>query len=288
LAVQRPISTDRFEGVARLYSPDSLSRLQAAHVCVVGLGGVGSWSVEALARAGVGQLTLFDLDEICVSNINRQSHALTSTIGHPKVSALAERIRAINPGATVFPRQVFFTENNADELLAPRFDYVIDAIDRTQKKCLLIARCRKLGMPVVTVGAAGGRKDSTAIRVTDLGRSTHDRLLDGVRRRLRRDFGFPKGEADFGVACVHSVEPVMDRGTDEAPCPVPAHTTGVGPRLDCDGGYGSACHVTGAFGFAAAGHVIRQLSLGPRPQPLAPGSNPVDQASPSGREAPEI
>ncbi len=253
-----PLTDPRFEGVGRLYSPAGLARLQQAHVCVVGIGGVGCWAAEAIARAGIGQITLVDLDEVCVSNVNRQLHALDDTVGRPKVDVMAERIRAIHPKAMVHARPSFFTAATAAELLEPAYDYVIDAIDSTANKCLLIAACRAGGRRVVTVGGAGGRKDATALRVADLARSTHDRLLEAVRSRLRKEHGFPRGGQLFGVDCVYSTEPVAypDAGRAEGAC-APREP---GLRLNCEGGYGSACHVTGAFGFVAAGRVIQRLT----------------------------
>jgi tRNA A37 threonylcarbamoyladenosine dehydratase len=254
------MASERFEGIERLYSSDGLNRLARAHVCVVGIGGVGSWGVEALARTGIGRMTLVDLDEVCLSNINRQLPALENTIGRSKVEVMAERVLSINPSVAVHARQSFFTAATADELLsqpvssAPAYDCVLDAIDNTANKCLLIARWRKQGIPVVTVGGAGGRKDPTAIRIADLARTTHDRLLDAVRSRLRKEHGFPRGDELFGVSCVYSTEPMVSPETNPHCPPVPA-----GARLNCEGGYGSACHVTGAFGFAAAGEVIRRL-----------------------------
>jgi len=253
---------DRFEGIRRLYTADGLARLERSHVCVVGIGGVGSWSAEALARTGVGRITLVDLDEICVSNVNRQLHAVDGVIGRAKVDVMAERIRAINPSVQVEARSAFFTESNADELLAPDLNFVIDAIDSTPKKCLMIARCVAKRIAIVTVGAAGGRIDSTAIRVADLARSTHDRLLEGVRSRLRKEFAFPRGGVAFGVECVFSTEVALrpEPGEDEAGEACGPREPGM--RLACEGGYGSACHVTGAFGFAAAGVAIRRLVAG--------------------------
>jgi tRNA threonylcarbamoyladenosine dehydratase len=250
----------RFAGTSRLYSPAGLAKLCRAHVCIVGIGGVGSWTVEALVRSGIGQLTIVDLDEVCISNVNRQLHALDGTIGQPKVDVMAERVRAINPGAIVHARQAFFTEANADELLAPQFDFVIDAMDRSTKKALMIGRCHAKGVPILTVGAAGGRTDPTALRIIDLAKATHDRLLRGVRSRLRRDFGFPKNGQKTGIDCVCSMEPAREI-LQEAACE--AGEAGEAPesghRLGCDDGYGSACHLTGAFGFAAAGYVIQKL-----------------------------
>ncbi len=254
----RALIRERFEGVGRLYTPAGLARLQQAHVCVVGIGGVGCWAAEAIARAGVGQITLVDLDDVCVSNINRQLHAFDDTVGRAKVEVMAERIRAINPAAVVHARQMFFTASTAAELLAPAYAHVIDAIDGTTNKSLLVARCRERGLPIVVVGGAGGRRNPTAIRVADLARSTHDRLLVAVRNRLRKEHGFPSGDALFGVDCVYSVERAVMTGPDGDSCAAGEP----GARLTCEGGYGSACHVTGAFGFAAAGHVLGKICAG--------------------------
>jgi len=244
----------RFDGTARLYSDAGLARLRNAHVCVIGIGGVGSWSVEALARSGIGQFTLIDLDEVCISNVNRQVHALGNTVGQAKVEVMAARVHGINPEAVVHPCLAFFTETNADELLAPDFSYVIDAIDRSTKKALMIARCHAKGVPIITIGAAGGRTDATALRVMDLADATHDRLLQGVRARLRRDFSFPKGGKRLGIDCISSTERPAYPAKGES-CAGEA-----GEHLGCDSAYGSACHVTGAFGLAAAGYVIQKLA----------------------------
>src|SRR4051812_35120332 len=174
---------ERFGGVGRLFAADGLQRLRNAHVCVIGIGGVGSWGVEALARSGLGQLTLIDLDDVCVSNVNRQLHALDGEIGRSKVEVMARRVQAINPGCVVHPINAFFTEANAKELLAQRFDYLLDAIDSSTKKSHLIALCRELGIPVLTTGAAGGRRNPTAVRVADLSRASHDRLLRETRTK---------------------------------------------------------------------------------------------------------
>src|SRR5580693_700573 len=178
----------RFSGIARLYGQNGLAKLRAAHVCVVGIGGVGAWAAEALARTGIGALTLVDLDEVCASNINRQLHALTETVGRAKVEVMAERIRAINPDCRVTAEQQFFTEQTAAELLAPKFDFVLDAIDSVTNKVLLLANCRRKNLPVVACGGAGGRRDGTAVRLADLAKVTHDRLLAEVRKNLRKEF----------------------------------------------------------------------------------------------------
>lgn len=260
----------RFAGLARLYGRDGLERLRHAHVAVIGLGGVGSWTVEALARSGIGTLTLVDLDEVCLSNVNRQLPALDGTIGRFKAEVLAERVTAIHPGAVVHPRIEFFTEASADRLLTPRFDAVIDAIDAVANKCRLLAACRSRNLPVFACGGAGGRRDPTRLRTADLADASHDRLLAEVRRQLRRDHGFPGPGQPMGIDCVFSPEPrIVPRrdGTvcaaDEAPPTDPDETGAPGEtarRLNCDWGYGSATFVTGAFGFAAAAWAVRILT----------------------------
>lgn len=251
----------RFGGLARLYSRAGLDRLRNAHVCVVGLGGVGSWSVEALARSGVGRLTLVDLDDICVTNTNRQLHALTTTYGLTKARAMATRVRDIHPGVEVREVEAFLTAGNAESILTRGFDCVLDAIDSVTNKSLLIARCLKLGLPVVSTGAAGGRRDPTAVRVADLGRVTHDNLLRQVRKLLRKDaeLKLPSSQR-FGVPCVYSPEPVVYPTADGTVCADRDHANGESLRLGCDTGYGSATFVTGTFGFVAAAEVVRVIT----------------------------
>ena len=251
----------RFGGLARLYGNAGLARLRAAHVAVIGLGGVGSWTVEALARSGVGALTLIDLDDVCITNVNRQLHAIDGQIGRPKTDALADRVRRINPVCRVENVAQFFTAATAAELLAPRYDFVIDAIDKLSHKCAVITGCRERGLSVLTVGGAGGKRDGTAVRVADLADSTQDELLRQVRRKLRRECGFPHGNGvQFGMPCVYSPErPVFpwSDGTCAA-----EEEPGSNLKLDCATGFGTATFVTGAFGFAAAGEVVRRLAIG--------------------------
>lgn len=249
----------RFGGITRLFGSSGADRLRRAHVCVIGIGGVGSWSVEALVRSGIGELTIVDLDDICVSNVNRQIHALDGTIGKTKIEVMAARAQAINPSARVHARHEFFTESTARAILEPRYDFVLDAIDSPAKKCLLIAGCRERGLPVFVVGAAGGRKDPLALKTADLAHSTHDRLLQAVRSTLRKEHGFPAGEKKrFGVDCVFSPEPVSYPQSDGTVCGTREEGTNL--RLDCESGYGTAAFVTGAFGLAAAGHIVRKIA----------------------------
>jgi tRNA A37 threonylcarbamoyladenosine dehydratase len=240
----------RFGGIQRLYGKAGSERLRASHVAVIGLGGVGSWAVEALARSGIGRLTLIDADEVCVSNVNRQLPALDGQIGVSKVEALAIRMRAINPEIQIDAKQDFYTAETSDALLAEKFDYVIDAIDTLSNKALLIAECRKRDLPVITSGGAGGKKDGTAVRVTDLAQASHDPLLQKLRKKLRAEFGFSKdSKLPFGIPAVYSPE-----------TPTPPENCEAGLRLDCNSGYGAVTFVTGVFGFAAAGWVVNSIT----------------------------
>ena len=171
----------RFGGIARLYGQAGLQKLRDCHVGVVGIGGVGVWAVEALARSGVGALTLVDLDEICATNINRQLHALTETVGQPKVETMAERVRSINPACRVVTRQAFFNAQTAPEILAPHFDFIFDAIDSVTDKVTLLTFCRDKKLPVISAGGAGGQRDANRVKIADLAKVSRDRLLGEVR-----------------------------------------------------------------------------------------------------------
>lgn len=192
----------RFASVARVYGEAGCQRLWQSHVVVVGIGGVGSWAAEALARSGVGRLTLIDLDHVAESNINRQVHALTSTLGAAKVEVMAQRIRDISPDVSVHPVDEFIEPGQEAQLIPADADLVIDAIDAVAAKASLIAWCVANGKPVIACGAAGGRTDPLQLRVEDLSRTTGDALLSAVRARLRRHHGFPRGD---GTAMPSSV-----------------------------------------------------------------------------------
>jgi tRNA threonylcarbamoyladenosine dehydratase len=259
---------ERFSGIARLYGNEPAATIRGAHVCVVGVGGVGSWSVEALARTGVGALTLVDLDEVCVSNVNRQLPALTSEVGKAKVQVLKERVHGINPECRVTTIEEFFTPTNCNEILSIDFDCVLDAIDDVGNKSLLLAECVRRRLPVVTVGGAGGRREPTAIRVHDLAFASHDRLLQRVRKILRAEYNFPgDAKTPFGIPCVYSVEPPVFPQPDGTVCATRGDATEL--RMNCNSGYGSATFVTGAFGFAAAAEVIRVITAKTQPSLLA-------------------
>ena len=245
----------RFGGIGRLYGQTALARFRAAHVCVVGVGGVGSWIVEALARSAVGELTLIDLDNVAESNINRQIQALTGTIGQAKIGALAERIAQINPFCRVQLVEDFIEPDNVEQMIGGKgFDYVIDAIDSVKSKAALIAYCRNQAIPIVCIGSAGGQTDPTRIEVRDLTKTEQEPLLKMVRKRLRSQYNFPRSlKTKFGVDAVFSMEPLALPETD-ASCETDAVT-----GLNC-AGFGSSMAVTATFGMIAAAHVLGKLA----------------------------
>lgn len=252
----------RFGGVARLYGADGLARLSAAHVVIIGIGGVGSWAAEALARSALGRLTLIDLDHIAESNTNRQIHALDGAYGRAKVDAMAARIQAINPACRITTIDDFITPENVAQLL-PAGDFVLDAIDQVNAKCALLAHCVAQGLPVITTGAAGGRRDPTRIRVADLAHTEHDPLAARLRAQLRKQYAFTRQpKQTFGIDCVYSTEAIVRPVNPAAACdldepPRDAHAAPQG--LNC-AGYGSAVAVTASFGMIAAARVIDALS----------------------------
>lgn len=259
-AVATAVDAARFGGLARLYGADALAILACAHVAVIGVGGVGSWAAEALARSGIGRLTLIDPDEVCVSNTNRQSPALSGQYGRAKVAVLAERLRLINPGLTVREEARYLTPSNLEVLLARDYTYVLDACDAFRAKVELIYWCRRNRLPVLTVGAAGGRSDPRRIAVRDLAHTEQDMLLALVRRKLREDYGWTRNPRRyFGVPAVYSREPVRYPQADgRIACAKPA-ATAEAMRLDCDGGLGAAMHVTATFAMVAVAELIERL-----------------------------
>ncbi len=261
-----PDRARRFGGVSRLYGEVALRRFEAARVAVIGIGGVGSWAVEALARTAIGHLTLIDLDHVAEGNTNRQLHALDGNYGKAKVDAMAERVRLIDPQCDVQTVDDFIEEANFDALLGPGFDYVIDAIDNTKVKTALIAWCVARGQKIITIGSAGGQIDPTRIRVDDLTRTIQDPLLAKVRQRLRQQYRFPRSlKTRFGVAAVSSDEPL--RYPEAAACDVDdagdmqsSNERSTAPAgLNC-AGFGSSVVVTATFGLVAASHVLSELS----------------------------
>jgi tRNA A37 threonylcarbamoyladenosine dehydratase len=244
----------RFGGVSRLYGDAALEIFRGAHVAVIGIGGVGSWAAEALARNAIGHITLIDLDHIAESNVNRQLHALDGEFGKAKVTAMAERIKVINPLCVVDQIEDFVTPENVAALLGRGQHIVLDAIDDTKAKIAMAAWCRANKQPLVMTGGAGGRLDPTRIAAADLATTNGDRLLAKVRNQLRRDHGFPKNEkGKFGIPCIFSDEP--PHRPKSGHCEV-GDTAITG--LNC-AGYGSSVCVTAPFGMAAAALVLNLL-----------------------------
>lgn len=255
----------RFDRAARLLGESGMARLGRAHVAVVGLGGVGSFAAEALARSGVGALTLIDFDRVCVTNTNRQLHALQGAVGKSKAERMAERVRQINPLAQVQAVEAFYGAETAEALVPPgRFDHLVDAIDNVQAKLHLLARCQALSLPVISTLGAAGRLDPTLIRVCDLAETHSDPFARDVRRLLRARHGIDTSQRT-GIQTVFSLEPhrepepvSFDADGFQCVCPQSEndlHTCERRSQID-----GSAAFVTGAFGLTAAGVVVRAIA----------------------------
>jgi tRNA threonylcarbamoyladenosine dehydratase len=252
----------RFGGIERLYGREAAGWIRAMRVCVIGMGGVGSWAVEALARSGVGSLMLIDYDEIAASNINRQIHALGSVVGRKKTGVLSERVADINPDCRVEVIDDFITDRNLFELLPANsgIDYVIDAIDSIRFKAALIYYCKRNKIPVISTGAAGGLTDPTQIMIKDLTRTFNDPLAAKVRAQLRSRFGYTRNTSRyFGVECVFSSQQQVYPGEDGR---VGHRKPGIhGVHLDCSMGYGAASFVTATMGFVAVARVLEKHLL---------------------------
>ena len=247
------VDARRFAGLARLYSVDGAVRIREAHVAVIGLGGVGSWVAEALARSGVGRLTLIDLDHVAESNINRQIQAVTQTLGMAKVQAMRERITSIHPSCQVQGIEDFVCEDNWPAILPQDVDVVVDACDQVRAKTAMAAWAMTQRCPFIAVGAAGGKRLAHKVDLDDLSRVTHDPLLAQLRYQLRRGHGAPREGKQIGVTCVFSREAVAP---PDASCAVEGDGS-----LNCQG-YGSVVSVTATFGMCAAGWVLDQISHG--------------------------
>jgi len=253
----------RFGGISRLYGTTGAALIEKAHFCVIGIGGVGSWAAESLARTGIGAITLIDLDDICTTNINRQIHALSQTIGESKVEVMAERIKQINPECRVNVIEDFVTFENLRELLNNDFDYVIDAIDSVKIKTAIIAHCKRNKLPIITIGGAGGQTDPSKIQLCDLSQTYQDPLLAKVKNQLRREFNFPRADVKksskrkFSVDAVFSTEQLVYPDTEGNVCHAKQTQDGA-VRLDCSTGFGAVTHVTASFAFFATAHSIKK------------------------------
>ncbi len=250
----------RFGGIERLYGRKALAAFRDAHIVVAGLGGVGSWAAEAVARTGIGTITLMDMDDICVSNTNRQSHALQGQYGRTKTDVLAERLRAINPQADIRIHFGFVNPKNVADLITTDHTGVIDTIDSVKSKVALIAHCKRQKIPLICSGGAGGQMDPTQIQVADLSRTTQDPLLAKVRNLLRREHNFSRNpKRRFGIEAVYSLEQLTYPAADGEVCLQKPVTDGP-MRLDCATGFGAACPVTASFGFFAASRLINRIA----------------------------
>ncbi|MCP3687088.1 MAG: tRNA cyclic N6-threonylcarbamoyladenosine(37) synthase TcdA [Gammaproteobacteria bacterium] len=248
----------RFEGLSRVFGRKALDNLAQGRFCIVGVGGVGSWAAEAVARSGIGQITLIDHDDISVSNTNRQLHTLVPTIGCSKVEVLRERILQINPQCDCRALDDLLTRGSLEKFNLRQYDYVIDAIDNAEHKLSLVHYCRRHKIPVVSTGGAGGQTDPTQIRVADLTQTYNDPLLAKVRANLRQQVGYTRNpKRRFGIDCVFSTEqpryPTEQGGISLAKPQMDARTT-----LDCASGLGSFVGVTASFGFTAASQAINK------------------------------
>ncbi len=239
----------RFSGVENLYGNKAIDCFMQAHIIVIGIGGVGSWVVEALARNAIGKLTLIDMDVVSESNINRQLPALSSTIGRNKIDVMAERINEINPACVTHLIDDFVNEDNIAEMINASADFVIDCIDNSRVKAALIAYCKRQKIKIITVGGAGGQTDPTLIKTADLSRTEHDPLLSKTRKLLRQNYGFScNTKRRFAIPCVYSTEHLKRS---------PQSTDNIG--LNCSGGLGSSVMVTSSFGFIAVSLVLKRL-----------------------------
>ncbi len=255
----------RFDRMGRLVGDQKMAALQRSHVMILGMGGVGSWAAESILRSGVGEITLVDFDSICITNFNRQLHAINGMVGSSKTKVMAERMQQINPGAQIHAFDLFYNAQNSDRVFARRPDYVIDAIDNMTAKAHLIDHCKRNAIPLVTSTGSGGRLDPTRIKLVDLAFTSVDPLARELRKILRQKYGFPLEGEPFGVTAVYSDEPYTDpmelqydRGEGfRCVCP-----QGDNPFFQCEKRnviMGNAGFVTGAFGLACASVAVREL-----------------------------
>jgi len=248
-----------FSGISRLYGSNTMSTLAEMHVTVIGIGGVGSWASEALIRSSVGSLCLIDLDDICITNSNRQIHTTSETIGQLKVEAMKTRLLTINPNCKIETRLDFIDKQNLQDLIPSETDYIIDAIDNAKVKASLVAYCKRNKINIITTGGAGGQIDPLKVTVSDLNKSWQDPLSAKVRNELRRNFGFSRNPRRvYGVECVYSTEQVR-YPTNSGQTSFAKQTDLHSNKLDCSQGLGASVMVTSTFGMVTASRVINRL-----------------------------
>lgn len=254
----------RFSGIARLYGKSALDTFSQAKVCVIGIGGVGSWAAESLARSGINHITLIDMDDVCITNTNRQIHALKENIGQAKTDVMAQRIKQINPECQVDCIDDFINQHNVCDYLGtkdqPKFNFIIDAIDSVRDKAAVIAHCRRNKLKMITIGGAGGQKDPTKIRIVDLAKTVQDPLASKLRERLKHDYKLTKDSKDkFGIPCVYSTEQLIYPTQNGEVCFIKNQAEGT-KKMDCASGFGAITNVTATFGFVAVSYVLERLS----------------------------
>ncbi len=255
----------RFGGIERLYGEQGVARLADAHICVIGIGGVGSWVVECLARSGVGAITMIDMDIVASSNINRQIIALSDTVGIDKTLVMLHRVRQINPDCKVTMVDDFISRDNLAKLILSSYDFVIDCIDNFRVKAALINYCKQQQIKILTVGGAGGQIDPSKVRQTDLNRTQHDVLLATTRKQLRQKYGYSRNlKKSFSVPCVYSDEQLVypdgDGGLSPQKPSIDLLDDSSSSALSCAGGIGSISHVTATFAMFAAGYVLNEIA----------------------------
>ncbi len=250
----------RFGGIIRLYGTQATSQLLKSHVLIIGIGGVGSWIAESLARSGVGSITLMDLDDICVTNTNRQVHTNRSTIGQSKTKIMSERLTAINPEINVNTIDDFLDKDNIETYIHDSFSLVFDAIDNAIDKAEIIAYCASKKIPVITIGSSGGKKDPSKITCGDLTKTPGDPMFVKIRNNLRRRHGFSRDtEIPFGIDAIYSTETMTYPDNKGETCRSKQFLEG-GEKLDCGSGYGASTMMTASFGLLAAAKAIEKLT----------------------------
>lgn len=248
----------RFSGIGRLYGQNAMAALSQAHFAIIGLGGVGTWAAEALARTGVGEITLIELDDVCVTNTNRQLHALKSLIGKSKNHVIGERLKDINPEIIVHSIEDFLDRDNLKTFIGKQHHVVIDAMDAAHVKAALVAYCLAIKVRLITVGSSGGKQNPQLVRVDDLGRSISDPMLAKIRTQLYRHHNFARDKnRKFRVDAVYSTEQMVYPQPDGSVC-MDKQALQDGVKLDCAGGFGSSVMVTGTFGFLAAAKAVER------------------------------
>lgn len=250
----------RFNGIQKLYGQRGAEKIAGSHIAIIGIGGVGSWAVEALARSNVGELTLIDLDHIAESNINRQVHALSSTLGQAKINAMAERVALINPYCSTHLIDDHLSKDNIVQLVQPEYDYIIDCIDEFRVKAALIHYCKQHKIKMISVGGAGGRVDPTRIKVADITKAEGDALLARTRKELRAVYGFSRNlRRRFDIPCVYSTESLRYPTEDNEITTTKAACSTIS-GLNCANGFGSISSVTASFAMIATAHVLNKIA----------------------------